>query len=71
MNVQNKIVQHKRYGRGKILSLNDNALTIIFQQYGTRTLRYPDVFSTDLTTEDSELAVLAEQALRNKNMQTK
>ena len=63
MDFKGRIVTHKRYGRGKILSLDGQALTILFQQYGTRTFRYPAVFVEDMTTEDSELAVVIEQAL--------
>ena len=56
-------VQHKRYGKGKILRLENEALTILFQQYGTRTFRYPKVFEEDLSTSDNELAVVVEEAL--------
>jgi len=56
-------VQHKRYGQGKILRLENEALTILFQQYGTRTFRYPKVFEEDLSTSDNELAVVVEEAL--------
>lgn len=67
MDFKDRPVQHKRYGRGKILRLENEALTILFQQYGTRTFRYPKVFEEDLSTDDAELAVVVEQALRVKN----
>lgn len=67
MDFKDRPVQHKRYGRGKILRLENEALTILFQQYGTRTFRYPKVFETDLSTDDATLAVIVEQALRIKN----
>ncbi len=69
MDFKNRPVTHKRYGRGKILSLNNDALTILFQQYGTRTFRYPKVFEEDLSTEDPELSIIVEQALLAKNTQ--
>jgi len=63
MEFKDRPVQHKRYGQGKILRLENEALTILFQQYGTRTFRYPKVFEEDLSTSDNELAVVVEEAL--------
>lgn len=63
MEFKNRPVTHKRYGKGKILELKNDALTILFQQYGTRTFRYPKVFEEDLKTDDSEVNAMVEQAL--------
>lgn len=71
MDIKNRPVTHKRYGRGKIIGLQNDALTILFQQYGTRTFRYPKVFEEDLSTEDAELSVIVEQALLNAATQRK
>lgn len=69
MEFKDRPVRHKRYGQGKVLWLEKGALTILFQQYGTRTFRYPAVFEEDLSTDDAELALVAAQALRAKKME--
>lgn len=66
MSFENAPVTHKRYGAGKVLSLKDNALTILFKQYGTHTLRFPDVFETVLQTSDESLANYASESLLHK-----
>ena len=53
MDFKNASVKHKRFGNGTVLSLNGEALTIRFQQYGTRTFRFPDIFQTELKTDGS------------------
>ena len=61
MSFENAPVTHKRYGDGKVKSLVGPALTIHFQQYGTRTFRFPQIFDEEMTTTDEMLlSALAE-----------
>lgn len=63
MDFKNASVKHKRFGNGTVLSLNGKTLTIRFQQYGTRTFRFPDIFQTELKTDGSVFAVYVAEAL--------
>ncbi len=54
---------HKRFGSGIVQSLDGKALTIWFQQYGARTFRFPDIFQTDLKTDDPVFASYVAEAL--------
>ena len=63
MNFKNASVTHKRFGNGFVQSLDGEVLTIRFQQYGTRTFRFPDVFLTDLKTDDPAFACHVAEAL--------
>ncbi len=63
MNFKNAFVTHKRFGSGTVQSLDGKALTICFQQYGARTFRFPDIFQTELKTEDPVFARYVAEAL--------
>ena len=63
---QNTAVTHKRFGAGTVISLEGKALTVRFQQYGTRTFRFPDIFKTDLKTDDPIFARYAAEAMLQK-----
>ena len=63
MNFKNASVTHKRFGNGTVLSLDGKALTVRFQQYGTRTFRFPEIFLTDLKTDDPVFASYVAEAL--------
>ena len=63
MNFKNAFVTHKRFGNGTVQSLDGKTLTIWFQQYGTRTFRFPDIFQTDLKTDDPVFARFVAEAL--------
>ncbi len=63
MNFKNASVTHKRFGNGIVLSLDEKALTVRFQQYGTHTFRFPDIFQTDLKTDDPVFARFVAEAL--------
>ena len=39
-------VEHRKFGAGKIAELKDTVLTVHFVQYGTRSFRFPDAFSS-------------------------
>ncbi len=63
MNFKNASVTHKRFGSGTVQSLDGKALTICFQQYGARTFRFPDIFQTELKTDDPLCPRFAAQVL--------
>ena len=63
MSFKNASVTHKRFGGGTVQDLDDKSLTVWFQQYGARTFRFPDVFRTDLKTDDPVFARYVAEAL--------
>lgn len=63
-NIIGEPVQHKKFGAGKIAELKNTVLTIHFAQYGTRSFRFPDVFTSgELKSASSALT----QALQSLN----
>ena len=63
MSFKNVSVTHKRFGNGTARHLDGKSLTVWFQQYGTRTSRFPDAFRTELKTDDSVFARYVAEAL--------
>ena len=55
MELLHEIVEHKRFGRGKVVSFNGHILEIEFPEYGRRTFSYPSAFDTFLTLLNSSL----------------
>ena len=55
MELLHEIVEHKRFGRGKVVSFNGCILEIEFPEYGRRTFSYPLAFDTFLPLLNSSL----------------
>lgn len=65
-----KIVKHKIFGEGTVVSLKDNFLTVKFPEKEI-VLMFPDCFENLITTEDKELSAYAELLIYNKHLEDK
>lgn len=66
-NLVGELVQHKKFGAGKIAELKNTILTIHFAQYGTRSFRFPDAFlNGDLKSASSALTNTLKQLYKDE-----
>lgn len=66
--MKDKIVKHKDFGEGKIISLKDNLLCVEFFDK-ERIFVFPDCFEALLSTEDKEVNAYAKLMLYNKQLE--
>ena len=66
--MEGKIVNHKIFGEGAVVSLKDNFLTVKFQNE-EKIFMFPACFENLLETEDRELSAYAELMLYNKKLE--
>ncbi|MGN0460064.1 MAG: hypothetical protein ACI4HL_04015 [Ruminococcus sp.] len=68
--MEGKIVIHKTFGEGKIISLKDNLLTVRFKDKESVFI-FPECFEGVLTTADKELDSYAKMIINNKRLEKK
>lgn len=62
MNLINQTVMHKAFGEGKIISIENGYITVIFPQ-GEKKFMYPSVFNQFLTMKDAACADFVESEI--------
>lgn len=68
--MEGKIVIHKNFGEGEIISLKDNLLTVKFSEKESVFI-FPECFEGVLTTPDKELESYAKMVINNRNLEKK
>ncbi|WP_010246267.1 hypothetical protein [Acetivibrio cellulolyticus] len=67
MNIVNEQVSHILYREGKVISQEENTLSIQFsQEYGIKKFVYPDVFEKYLKLKNPEVEVSVLEELKDK-----
>ena len=67
MNLVNKEVTHKRFGKGSIVKHNDSIIEIHFATENKKFV-YPDVFGTFLKLHDKSAASSLDEILQRKKV---
>lgn len=68
MELVGESVCHARFGRGQIVHVEPNRITVSFQEpYGEKRFIYPDAFECFLTVEDADVCAHLAQAIAHKN----
>ena len=68
--MEGKIVIHKTFGEGKIISLKDNLLTVKFSEKESVFI-FPECFEGVLTTTDKELESYSKMIINNRKLEKK
>lgn len=68
--MEGKIVIHKTFGEGRIISLKDNLLTVKFPEKESVFI-FPQCFEGVLTTPDKELESYAKMIMNNRKLEKK
>ena len=68
--MEGKIVIHKTFGEGKIISLKDDLLTVKFSEKESVFI-FPQCFEGVLTTSDKELESYAKMVINNRKLEKK
>ncbi|MDY4812278.1 MAG: hypothetical protein SO152_00320, partial [Ruminococcus sp.] len=68
--MEGKIVIHKTFGEGEIISLKDNLLTVKFPEKESVFI-FPQCFEGVLTTPDKELESYAKMIINNRKLEKK
>lgn len=63
MNLLRRTVNHRKYGTGTVTGFNGDVLTVFFDQYGSHSFRFPDIFREELKATDPTVQRQAEAAL--------
>ena len=58
----NQLVEHKKWGIGKIISYNESSVTVSFEGIGEKDFQYPQAFLSFLRFLDEELQIQAVEA---------
>ena len=70
MNLINKEVTHKRFGKGSIVKHNDSSIEIHFASENKKFV-FPDVFGKHLKLHDKSVAHSLEKIIQKKEMERK
>lgn len=70
MQLMGETVNHARFGKGTIVSVEDRRMTVQFAQpFGEKRFVYPDAFETYLMVENEGVALSIEQAMAERKAQ--
>lgn len=65
MELMRKPVSHRKYGAGTVTGFNGRVLTVFFDQYGSHSFRFPDIFREELKAGDPNIQQQVEAMLEN------
>ncbi|MGN0802522.1 MAG: hypothetical protein ACI4MF_08015 [Candidatus Faecivicinus sp.] len=63
MELKRRQVTHRKYGSGTVTGFDGRVLTVFFDQYGSHSFRYPDIFAEELKASEPEVQRFVEAAL--------
>ena len=55
MELVRRQVTHRKFGAGTVTGFDGRVITVFFEQYGSRSFRYPDAFADGLRAVDEEV----------------
>ena len=64
MDLNRKQVVHQKYGPGTVTGLDGRVLRVFFDQFGSHSFRYPEVFAEALKAAQPEVQAFVEAELR-------
>ena len=64
MDLNRKQVVHQKYGSGTVTGFDGRVLRVFFDQFGSHSFRYPEIFSEDLKAAEPEVQAFVEAELR-------
>ena len=65
MELMKKKVTHKKYGPGTVTGFNGRVMTVFFDQYGSHSFHFPEIFREELKASDDVLQHQIEALLEN------